>query len=401
MRLTAARRLACALGLAVLASASAAAEEVKVMQGLYLQLAGTESETNAASPFARFSTEAKDWDFSPYSYSSYNLRFQTRSVAAQVLASAQGDSLSSFKLSVDQAWVKATFGEGWAMAFGRRELKWKDGGYWNPSDIVNNKLAWGVAGLSGAGEAAGRDSIEAFGLIPLMDLNIDISAATVFSGDLSSPDELPLYIAAGSIIYPFEFRTKAAFMSDRLPLVGASARWTLESGEVYVDGLWLEDGPIAADFGVGPSNGSWFRYCAGAAWTASLAATKIAKTLSLQTEYLRQDDGLDSATMSSYFDGLDAADALKWGGRFFALGRDYAYARLALGDIANLHLSLSETCVLNLDDLSFALASALTWSPLGLFSICLSASNYGGSSGGEALMIPYAAQYSLTLSRSF
>ena len=118
--------------------------------------------------------------------------------------------------------------------------------------------------------------------------------------------------------------------------------------------------------------------------------------------------------MASYFDGLgsmplvmvsDAASygtaAETWNGRFFALGSNYLYAAFSLGEIANAHIGLSASGILDVDELSFGVQSSLTWSPRNLFSICLSATNFGGRSGGEASMLPYAAQYTLTLTRSF
>ena len=140
----------------------------------------------------------------------------------------------------------------------------------------------------------------------------------------------------------------------------------------------------------------------------------MAKSLFVRAEYLRQDDGLSSSQMSTYFDGLSAmpiaaqpdqaaygAAAGLWNGRFFALGRDYAYAAFSVGEIADAHIGLSAGCVANLDSLSFAVQSSLTWSPLSLVTISLSATNYFGDPDGEALMLPFAAQYSLSLSRSF
>lgn len=409
-----ARGAAAALGLALALTPPTSAEETRVIQGMYLSLAATEARGNADSPFARL-TAPRDWRLDSSSYSNCSLRFQTRELSGQVLASAQGGPSSGFALSVDQAWVKASFGEGWGLAFGRRELKWKDGGYWNPSDIVNRSLAWNDASASGAGEAQGRDTVEVLGLLPFMDFNLDLSVATALSSGIDDPLDLPLYLAAGSILYPLELRAKAAFQAGRLPMLGAAAKLSLQAGDLYADALWLRDHPIAADFDAASrAEGSWLRYCFGADWTADISASRLASTLSLKAEYLRQDDGLSKGQMKDYFEALlfddlstaagqesYASDAPKWGGRFFSLGRDYLYAGLTLGEIAFLRLSLSCAGVFDLDDGSFALQGGLAWSPRNLVSIRLSASLYGGAAGGEALMLPYSAQYSLSLSRSF
>jgi hypothetical protein len=400
--------------------AGAFADETKVIQGMYLSLSGTETRGNGSSPFARLPVytdyvyaalrERPDWNLDSYSYSDYSLRFSTRELSGQVQASAQGGPGSDFALSIDQAWIKATLGEGWGIAFGRRELKWKDGGNWNPSDVVNNYLSWGATG-----QAQGRDSVELFGLLPFMDFNLDLSAAAALRSGVSDPLELPCYFAVGSILYPLELRAKAALQSGYRPRLGASARLSLSSGELYADGLWLGDNPIAHNFDAASASvGSWFRCCGGADWTFDLSASKLASAISLRLEYLRQDDGLSVGQLGKYFDTLSSFDlasssgpsdyvreAALWNGRFFALGRDYAFLGFSLSEIAQEHLSLSCGCDMNLDDLSFALQSSLSWSPKNLFTICLSAAEYGGKAGGEALMLPYEAQYSLSLSRSF
>jgi hypothetical protein len=406
------RRAALAAGalvaLAFLAPIAASAEEVKVMQGMDLSFYGSEYQGNDDSPFVRLQAPA-DWVLLPTLYADYTLRFQTQSgVSGQMIASAQGAASTSLTPALDQAWVKASFGDGWAIAFGRRVLEdWKDGSYWNPSDLVNNYLTWGEVG-----QAPGKDSVELFGLLPLADLDIDLNAATALPASIGSPADLPYYLTAGSILDPLEVRLKAAFQSGRHPCIGAAARWSLQSGEIYADGIWLRDQPIASRFGLGDPTGSWFRYSAGGRWTFDISPSKLAQTLYLQAEYLRQDDGLDASQMSGYFGDLSSlslpasetsyvAEAGIWNGRFLALGQDYAYCVISIGEIANDHIGLTEGCVLNLDELDFAIASTVSWSPRNLFSISFTATNFGGKAGGESSMLPYQAEYSLCLARSF
>jgi hypothetical protein len=206
-----ARLAAAALG--VLAAFSAFGEEVKVMQGMDFSLYGNENQGNSSSLFTRLQAPA-DWALYPYLYTDYTLRFQTPSgVSGQMIASVQGATSTSLTPALDQAWIKASFGEGWAFAFGRRVLEdWKDGGHWNPSDVVNNYLNWGMVG-----QAPGSDSAELYGLLPFADLNIDLNAATVLPASVESPADLPFYFTAGTILDPFEIRIKAAFQSGRLP----------------------------------------------------------------------------------------------------------------------------------------------------------------------------------------
>ena len=395
----------------VLGIAPEFAEEVKVMQGMDLSLYDIETQGNALSPFARLQAPT-DWALSPTLYADYTLRFQTPSgVSGQIVASAQGATPTTLVAALDQAWIKATFGEGWGLAFGQRVLNdWKDsGGHWNPSDIVNNYLDWGVIG-----QAPGKESVELFGLLPFADFNIDLNAATVLPAGIENPADLPFYFTVGSILDPIELRLKAAVQAGRLPYLGATARLTLQSGAVYADGLWLQDQPIGSEFAMGPSTGSWLRYSGGVQWTFDISESKLAQSLFIQGEYLRQDDGLDSSRMSSYFNGLAAmplttaneqslyeSAAGLWNGRFFALGRDYIYCIFSIAEIADAHIGLSAGGVLNVDDLSFAVQSSLSWSPRNLFSISLTATNFGGRAGGEATMLPYDSQYSLALSRSF
>ena len=408
------RRSIAVIAAALSIAMSVTAEEVKFMQDLDLSLYGTEDQGNTSSPFARLQAPSA-WTLTPALYGDYTLRFQTDSgVSGQLTASATDVPSSSFSAAIDQAWVKATFGEGWALDFGRRTLnEWKGDGYWHPSDLVNNYLSWNAIG-----QAAGNDSVELYGLVPFSEFNIDFNVATVFTDIVAYPSDLPLFVTAGSILYPFEIRAKAAFQSGRLPRIGASASYSLESGSIYADALWLQDNPITESFGFGTSEGSWFRYSGGFQWTFDITQSRAAQSLFLQLEYQRQDDGLDSAQFSDYFSTLQSMPLIDSHGqsayaneaglmstRFFTLGQDYLFADATLGEIANAHISVSESCLLNIDDLSFALQSSLTWSPRNLFSVCLSAINVGNlagpSYGGEALNLPISAQYQLALSRSF
>jgi hypothetical protein len=398
-------------------SGDAALDATKVIQGIYVSLAAVETAARAGSPFGAIGDHVSagafdEWKLSSSAYSTYSLSFRSRGVSAQVSAWAQADASEDFSGAIGQAWVKATFGEGWALAFGRRELQWKDGGYWNPSDVVNYRLNWDLVGGAEGGEARGRDSIELIGLLPFMDFNLDLSAATAFSSDYADLEKLPLYLAAGSILYPFELRAKAALQKDRLPILGASLKLSLTGIDLYGDLAWLFDHPLAAELGFGRARGSWPRFCVGGSWSADIGRSKLARSLNLRLEYLHQGDGLLAAQGESFLDLLSSyvaaedwgdaeRDASAWDGRFFALYRDYALLAIDLGEIANAHLGLSASGLANLDDGSLVLRGKLGWTPKSLVTISLASTGYFGPEGSEARALPKAFDCSLTLSKSF
>ena len=164
-RLAAAAQAVAIAALALVLPRACSAEEIRVLQGMNLSAAANEYQGNTTSPFSRLPA-AKDWNLDAYTYSSYSLRFQGTGASGQILASAQGGPSVPLALSVDQAWVKASFGEGWALAFGRRYLKWKDGGYWHPSDVVNNYLSWSATGAALGAQASGRPTRPPLGRPP-------------------------------------------------------------------------------------------------------------------------------------------------------------------------------------------------------------------------------------------
>jgi hypothetical protein len=394
------------------AAAGGGLDETKVIQGIYLSLAATEAMAREGSPFTKIDFHSSsrpydEWSLSSSAYASYSLSFRARGVSGQVSAWAQADASEALTGEIGQAWIKATFGEGWALAFGRRELQWKDGGYWNPSDVVNYRLSW-----EQAGEARGRDSIELIGLLPFMDFNLDLSAATAFGADYGDLEELPLYLAAGTILYPFELRAKAALQKDRLPILGGAVKLSLTGIDLYGDLAWIRDHPLAGELGIGPSEGSWLRFCVGGSWSADIGRSKLARSMTLRLEYLRQDDGLSCDQGKGFLDQMSAnvaaaswADAgsaaLDWNGRFFSLYRDYALLALDIGEIANAHLGLSASGLLNLDDASLALRGKLSWSPRNLMTIGLGGTAYFGPDGSEAMALPKVFDCSLALSKSF
>lgn len=395
--------------------AGAALDETKVIQGVYVSLAAAETMAREDSPFLRWMSDVDEWGLASSAYSSYSLSFRARGVSGQVSAWAQADASESLAGSISQAWIKATFGEGWALAFGRRELQWKDGGYWNPSDVVNYRLSWDLVSGADGGEIEGRDSIELIGLLPFMDFNLDVSAATVFSAQYDDLEELPLYIAAGSILYPFELRAKAALQADRLPILGAALKLSLTGIDLYGDLAWIFDHPLAAELGFGADEGSWLRFCLGGTWSADISRSKLAKSMTLRIEYLRQDDGLTAGQGSDFFDylsGIPTPDPSPtstpywialgaWADRFFSLYRDYAAVVLDIGEIANAHLNLSASGLINLDDRSLALRGKLSWTPKNLMTISLGGTGYFGPEGSEAEALPKVFDCSLTLSKSF
>jgi hypothetical protein len=411
--------LGAALAAALAAAAPCAAQDAgldatKVIQGIYVSLAATESMAREGSPFLRAVGDLDEWGLASSAYTSYSLSFRSRGVSGQVSAWAQADASEDLAGAIGQAWIKATFGEGWALAFGRRELQWKDGGYWNPSDVVNYRLRWDLVSGADGGEARGRDSIELLGLLPFMDFNLDLSAATAFSADYADLEKLPLYLAAGSILYPFELRAKAALQKDRLPILGAALKLSLTGIDLYGDLAWFFDHPLAAELdpSFASAEGSWPRFCVGGTWSADISRSKLAKSLNLRLEYLHQADGLMAdqggaffARLGSYdlttdFD-LYAADAAAWDGRFFALYRDYAILVLDLGEIANAHLGLSASGLANLDDGSLVLRGALSWKPKDLVTISLGSTGYFGPAGSEARSLPKVFDCTLALSKSF
>jgi hypothetical protein len=247
-------RMLAALALALVLPAAVCAQDeskdeapanpTRVIQGMSLGLYATESPAREGSPFSRLGAPSY---LSSTDDASYSLSFKSSGISGQLSARAEGGPSEALAVSFDQAWIKAVLGEGWALAFGRRYLKWKDGGYWNPSDVVNYRLAW-----ASTGQAPGRDSIEVLGLLPFTDFNVDLSAATVFSKDYADVSEQPLYLAAGSILYPFELRTKAVFQADRFPLVGGAVKLSLPGAELYCDLIHAWDHPLAGELGFDP-----------------------------------------------------------------------------------------------------------------------------------------------------
>ena len=131
--------------------------------------------------------------FRPSLYTDYTLRFQTPSgVSGQVIASVQGAASTSLTGAVDQAWIKATFGEGWGIAFGRRVLNGLEERRLLESIGCRQQLP--RLGKRDGGQAPGKDAVELFGLLPFTDFNVDINAATVLPADAESPAGLPYYL---------------------------------------------------------------------------------------------------------------------------------------------------------------------------------------------------------------
>jgi hypothetical protein len=410
--------------LAALCCAAALAQqtEPRIAQTFKLGASFQASPSNSDSPFLR-AAEIEDWSIASSVSSLYALTFFAPGISGRASLSAFAAAPADFSFSLDQCWARATLADGWGLTFGRFELNWRDGGRWNPSDVVNGKAAWAAET-----PVAGRDALELLGSIPLPDFAIDVNLATAIVSELHDFGDIPAYAALGAIVYPFEFRLKAAFPPgsfafETLPLFGASVKYSGGSLNAYADALCLFENSLAGELRQSAADSAWTeerngqafwtRWCLGAnyAWGFS---SRLLKSLSLGLEYLRQDDGLSRASGQAYFSRLESADlstppglaayaedALLWNGRFFSLYRDYLSVSVNLGGIARRNLDASADGVVNLDDGSFAISSSLSWQPRGLFSITLSAMNYGGPSGSEGRRLPVSAKYSLAFQKSF
>lgn len=414
--------LAFALAPAAGQSDSGQPAATRVAQALDASTSFWASKANPDSAFLR-GQSPEAWDLGSTVAANYGLTFYAPGVSGRALLSASAQAPEDFSFALNQCWVRATLAEGWGVKFGRFDLNWKDGGRWNPSDVVNNKALWGSDAT-----VPGRDALEILGSIPLPGFALDLNLATAIVDELHGFGDIPAYAAVGGIVYPFEFRLKAAmppgaFAGTARPLFGASAKVSLASLNAYADALLLFEDPLSEGLGASAADSSWIaeadgrgcwsRWCLGASYAWGFPSPAL-KTLSVGAEYLRQDDGLSRGAGNAYFAGLRSADlssaagaaafaldAARWGGRFFSLYRDYLFLKASFGGIARQDADLDIYGVANLDDGSIAIRAAAAYRPKGLFSVTLSAMAYLGPEGSEARELPLSATYALGLSKSF
>ena len=364
--------------------------DTRVIQGFSLMSWAKQTFPDEDSPV--YPLIADDPDFSANSLVDYTLRFITNAATGTVVAEGTMNSKGEYDGKVLQAWCGASLFDGWALNFGKKIVKWEDGGFTNPSDLVNARIAYGQRG-----EREGRQLAEIVGVLPVGDaFSLDLSAVAPLDPATERAADIPVYLSCGTMLYPFEIRVKGGFRKGSTPDIGLALKASLLNLQWYVDALYSRESGVTA---IDRDKTDIFRGCLG-----------LTGTLPLRKPYA---DGVDFAfEVSGRSDGLTRDEGVSYvtdvgriaanpSFRVYDEYRWYAFGKATMKNVGNANLDWSESWYYNMVDTSGSLESKLSWSPRKVFTVDFAYTFRHGNSSSEVATFGSRHQFELALSKSF
>lgn len=364
--------------------------DVRVIQGFSLMCWAKETIDDEDSPV--YPIVAGEPDYSSNSLADYTLRFITNSATGTVVAEGTMNSKGEYDGKVLQAWCGASLFDGWALNFGKKIVKWEDGGFTNPSDLVNARIAYGQRG-----EREGRQLAEIVGVLPVGDaFSLDLSAVAPLDPATERAADIPVYLSCGTMLYPFEIRVKGGFRKGSTPDIGLALKASLLNLQWYVDALYSRESGVTA---IDRDKTDIFRGCLG-----------LTGTLPLRKPYA---DGVDFAfEVSGRSDGLTRDEGVSYvtdvgriaanpSFRVYDEYRWYAFGKATMKNVGNANLDWSESWYFNMVDPSGSLESKLSWSPRKVLTVDFAYTFRHGDSSSEVATFGSRHQFELALSKSF
>lgn len=364
--------------------------DTRVIQGFSLMSWAKQTFPDNDSPV--YPLVADDPDFSANSLVDYTLRFITNAATGTVVAEGTLNSKGEYDGKVLQAWCGVSLFDGLALNFGKKIVKWEDGGFTNPSDLVNIRLAYAQKG-----EREGRALTELIGVLPVGDsFSLDLSAVALLDPATENASDIPVFLSCGTMLYPFEIRAKGGFRNGSTPDVGLALKASLLNLQWYVDALYSQESSVTA---IERDKADIFRGCVGVTGTI-LLRRPYADGADFGFEVSGRSDGLTRDEGVAYVTDVGRL-AANPAFRVYDEYRWYAFGKATLKNIGNANLDWSESWYCNMLDPSGSLESKLSWSPRKVFTVDFAYTFRHGASSSEVATFGSRHQFELTLSKTF
>lgn len=364
--------------------------DTRVIQGFSLMCWAKQTLPDVDSPV--YPIVSDDPDFSANSLADYTLRFITNAATGTVVAEGTMNTKDEYDGKILQAWCGLSLFDGWALNFGKKIVKWEDGGFTNPSDLVNARRTYGQKG-----EREGRSLAELVGVLPVGDaFSLDLSAVVPLDPSTERISDTPVYLSCGTMLYPFEIRLKGGFQNGSTPDVGLALKASLLNLQWYVDALYSRESSVTA---IDRDKADIFRGCLGVTGTLSLRKP-YADGIDFAFEVSGRSDGLSRDEGAAYVTDVGRL-ASNPAFRVYDEYRWYAFGKATVKNIGNANLDWSESWYCNMVDPSGSLESKLSWSPRKVFTVDFAYTFRHGDSSSEVATFGSRHQFELTLSKSF
>lgn len=382
--------VAALLAVAFARGARSETPQTRVMQGIAFKTWATRNSPDTDSP--AYPLVAGNPEFASNSLVDYTLRFISNGASATSVAEGTINEQGVYDGKILQAWCGVSLADGWALNVGKKIVKWQDGVFTNPSDVVNGHVSF-----AHKGEREGRLLSEVNGVLPLGDtLTLDLSGVVPLDPAIGRVQDLPAYFACGTMLYPFEIRAKGGFQSGTAPVAGLALKASIIGCQWYADSLYSRESDISA---IAREKDDYFRFCSGVTGTIPLVRP-YADGIDFAFEFAYRNDGLTKDEGVTFMN-----DPVRLAGdpafRLYDEYERYGFAKLTLGNIGSATLDWSETWYLNLVDPSGSIESKLEWSPKKVFTIDFAYTFRHGESSSEIAAFASRHQFELSFSREF
>lgn len=379
-------------------------QEVNIVQNFSLYFQNYDYFFNKGSDFLLLSEINDDSIFLNNTLILYSISFIYPGIrgllSLQNVLIDQSTPYLSFKIL--QAWIKVNLGNGWGISFGKKISNSMECYFKNPSDIINNKLKFGDNN-----QLEGRDIFEILGVLNIFGLPLDLTIIILFPDDISKLEKLPIYLAIGTIIYPFEIKFKSYLQKDYKPFFSGVFKFSLNNVNIYFDSLYysINDIPITVE----RQNKDYFKYLAGISFPIVFANSSIIKAINIIIEFYHRDDGLTYSEAENYYKFLEQLSNSNPSEyleeissfEFFDLYKNYIFFNINFNILFIKNIDITFYCILNLEDYSFFIKPEISFEIKRFFNIIFSYFYFYGDKYSEAGQYPYYQILSLTLSKEF
>lgn len=389
----------------ILFSPDVNAQGFTILQNFSLKFVFYEYFWNSNSVFNRLSDNLLEDEFKYNLFFYYNIYFVSKSI--QCFLSLYGKNLldisssASLSLEVLQVWAKINIETGWSISFGRKFVKWQEGIFVNPSDLVNNQLYFGDVE-----DISGKDLLEILGIIEIFGQPIDINIVFLFYEDLINYEDIPVFFNFGTIIYPFETKIKIAVQNKKKPKFASTSNLAIGDFQIYYDIVYFQESEISF---VERSLKNYFQYIIGLRYDGIFTACKFIKGVNVSIEYYHRDDGLTKAEGESFYSFLSEIDLGSSSSQylnliseyeFFIYYKNYIFADIYIYGIISKYLDFEMTLYYNIEDNSFLYNIQLFFTPKGLFVINIGYLSCEGILNSEVMQIPYKSLIYISFSKN-
>lgn len=295
-------------------------------------------------------------------------------------------------LTIKQAWAKILLGDGHGVYIGKKVSRWKEGGYRNPTDLLNPTIP-----LLYRGSAEGRFLTELSGNFSLgVEHSLDYSIILPMDQYDDNGQIYPVYFSLGALIYPLEIKVKSEFYDSFEPNVGLVLKTSVGDLQIISDTLIRQETKFES-----------FKDRSGISFLESLSILgnialpkRFSESISFLLEYNWLSDGIKDGESQEYIQWLlqnNESTVLSFSRDY----RQYFIAQARLNRLFLKDLNYSAFFILNLEEFNNYIVNGIEFSPVENFNINLQYVLNNGEDNSEKALMGFDSLFRVSLKKVF